>query len=191
MHTKLGSLIHCILSFTVHIHNPCNSISYPSVRLAQACPETSLNLSYKKSLHKWNYQFSLPVNKICNYRLCVYIHVHIYIQAYIFTCVLSTLRAMMPSLSSSFVFSVVSCNRPMRFTFPLFCTFPAFLYDQYTTTIHTVHVRVCMYLCCVSELNWWFVTGYFLRQFITQLNKAQFVRTNLLYIYNGGVIDNL
>ena len=66
---------------------------------------------------------------------------------HIFTCVLSTLRAMMPSLSSSFVFSVVNCSLPMRFTFPRFCTLPPFLLSKYCM-LHITCVCVCVRMVC-------------------------------------------
>ena len=43
------------------------------------------------------------------------------------TCVLSTLRAIILSLSSSLVFSVVSCNRPIRLILPRLCSLPPLL----------------------------------------------------------------
>jgi len=43
------------------------------------------------------------------------------------TCVRSTLRAIMLSLSSSLVFSVVSCSRPIRLILPRLCNLPPLL----------------------------------------------------------------
>ena len=48
-------------------------------------------------------------------------------QKHSLTCVLRILSWTIPSLSSSRVFSVVSCSRPIRLIFPLFCSFPCFL----------------------------------------------------------------
>ena len=42
------------------------------------------------------------------------------------SCVRRMRSWMMPSLSSSRVFSVLSCKRPMRFSFPRFWSFPFF-----------------------------------------------------------------
>ena len=59
----------------------------------------------------------------------------------------------MPSLSSSFVFSVVNCSLPMRFTFPRFCTLPPFLLSKYCMLHITLCVCVCVCVCVIFQLS--------------------------------------
>jgi hypothetical protein len=72
-----------------------------------------------------NMFFKISTSSVCNWAFVIF-----FLILSIFTiasCVLRTRSWTMPSLSSSRLFSVESCSRPIRLILPRFCGRPFFL----------------------------------------------------------------
>ena len=111
-----------ILSFPYsHSYTLIPILSFPYSRSYTLVPILSFLYSHSHTLipilsfpYSHSYTLSFP-------------HSHSY------TCVLSILSCTIPSLSSSFVFSVVNWSRPIRLIFPRFCSFPCLLREKEKT----------------------------------------------------------
>ena len=87
---------------------------------------------------------------VCVCVCCVYVCVHALslVNGEGLACVLRMRSVTMSSLSSSFVFSVVSCNRPIRLILPRFWILPPLLYIKKNSL-----VCACVCVCVRAHTN--------------------------------------